>query len=69
MGLFVFMISEKAVKEFQKIYEEKFGKKIDNRTALDLGINLLTILDKTYRPIKKEWAKEFESKNDKNNTS
>ncbi len=56
------MLSKQAIKEFQDIYEEEFGEKIDDQTALELGVNLLTFLNNIYKPIKKKWLKEYENK-------
>ena len=56
------MISKKALDEFKKIYKEEFGKKITDEKDVDLGTNLLTMFNAIYRPIKKSWIKEFESK-------
>ena len=60
------MISEEALKEFKKIYKEEYGVGIDDKTALDLGVNLLTFFKVIYRPIKKEWLEEYLKKNGKN---
>lgn len=53
---------EEAIKEFKEIYEKEFGEKIDDQTALELGINLLTFFNNIYRPIKKKWVEEYEKK-------
>ena len=55
------MISKEALEEFKKIYKEEHGKKITDKEAVDLGINLLTLFNAIYRPIKKEWLKKFEN--------
>lgn len=53
------MLSEKALQEFKEIYREEYGEEISDEEALKLGINLLTIFDKVYRPVKREWAEEL----------
>jgi hypothetical protein len=53
------MLSEKAMQEFKKLYLEEYGEEISDERATELGINLLTIFDKVYRPVKKEWVKEL----------
>ena len=53
------MLSEEAMQEFKKIYLEEYGEEISDERATELGINLLTIFDKVYRPVKKEWVKEL----------
>lgn len=50
------MLSDKALKEFKKIWKEQFGEDISDEKAAKEGINLLTLLNAIYRPIKKEWA-------------
>ena len=56
------MISDKALKEFKEIWKEEYGQEISDERAVELGLNLLTLFDKIYRPLKKEWVKEFEEK-------
>ncbi len=49
------MISETALQEFKKIWLEEFGEEISDDKATELGINLLTLFDHIYRPVKKSW--------------
>lgn len=59
------MLSDAALQEFKKIYGEEIGEEISDEKAVELGINLLTIFDKVYRPVKKEWLEnknEYENK-------
>ena len=53
------MISQTALQEFKKIWAEEFGEEISDEQATELGINLLTLFNYIYRPIKKEWLEEF----------
>ena len=53
------MLSEKALQEFKKIYLEEYGEEISDERATELGINLLTMFDNIYRPVKREWVKEL----------
>jgi len=54
------MLSEAALKEFKQLYLEEFGEEIDDAKATELAINLLTLFDHIYRPLKKEWLSEEE---------
>lgn len=56
------MISKKALEEFKEIYKDEIGEDISDEEALDEAINLLTLMDKIYRPIKKAWLEEFEKR-------
>jgi len=49
------MISEAALQSFKKIWLEEFGEEISDEKATELGINLLTLFDKIYRPVSKRW--------------
>lgn len=49
------MISEQALREFKEIWSEEFGEVLPDNIALDEAINLLTMFNHTYRPIKKDW--------------
>lgn len=53
------MISDKALQEFKEIWKEEIGGDIPDEMAIEEAINLLTITNTIYRPIKKEWLKEF----------
>lgn len=53
------MISEQALKEFKQIWKEEKGEDISDEFAMEEAVNLLTIFNATYRPIRKEWLEEF----------
>lgn len=59
------MISDKALQEYKEIYKRKFGIEVDDATALERAINLLTLMNTVYRPIKKEWVYEYNRKDEK----
>jgi hypothetical protein len=54
------MLSDKALEEFKKIWREEKGEDISDEKAAEEAINLLTLMDAVYKPIKKEWLKDFE---------
>jgi hypothetical protein len=56
------MLSDEAREEFKKLYLEEFGEEISDAKATDLAINLLTLFDHIYRPVKKSWLTEQELK-------
>ena len=53
------MISKEAIKDFKAIWKKKFNEDISDEKAADEAINLLTMFNAIYRPVKKEWLKEF----------
>lgn len=53
------MLSEKALENFKKIWKEEYGEDIPNEKAVELSINLLTMFDSVYRPVKREWINEY----------
>ena len=55
------MVSEKALQEFKKIWREEFGEEISDEKALQEATALLTMFDVIYRPIRKEWADEYDN--------
>ena len=55
------MISLEATKEFQDIWKEEFGEEIPEDLAMQEGINLLTIFNAIYEPIKQEWFDDYEN--------
>jgi hypothetical protein len=52
------VISQKALQEFIAIYKDEFGIELDETTALDVAINLLTFFDQVYRPVNHDWFDE-----------
>lgn len=56
------MISKKALQKFKAIWKKEFGTEISDEKALESATKLLTLMDAVYRPIKKEWLKEYEQK-------
>ena len=58
------MLSKEALEDFKKIWREQFGEDISDEKAVEEGINLLTMFDAIYRPIKKEWVDELATKDE-----
>ena len=54
------MISDKALQEFKEIWKEEIGSEISDEQAMEEATQLLTLFDAIYRPIKKEWAKQYD---------
>ncbi len=55
------MISRQALKEFKAIWKEEYGNDIPDDFALEIAVNLLTLMNTIYRPIKEEWLNECEN--------
>ena len=49
------MLSNKAIDEFKEIYHSEYGTRITDAEALELGINLLILFVRVYRPIPRGW--------------
>ena len=54
------MISKEALEEFKKIWREEKGTEILDEEATEEAVNLLTLYNVIYRPIKKEWMEDYE---------
>ncbi len=61
------MISQQALKEFKEIWKEEYGNDISDEFALEKAINLLTLMDAIYHPIKKEWLNKQDNATFKKN--
>lgn len=60
------MISKQALEEYKEIWrKENPGKDIDDQTAMDEAVALLTLMDTVYKPIKKEWVDGSNKKDEK----
>lgn len=55
------MISVAALDEFKAIWRSEFEEDITDEVAVDEAVNLLTMFDKVYRPIKQEDVDEYEN--------
>ena len=53
------MLSKHALEEYKEIHLQETGKVFPDDVLLDEAIKLLTLFDYVYRPIKKEWLKEY----------
>ena len=56
----LFMLSPQALQEFKEIWKKEHGEEISDDFAMEQAINLLTLFNVIYRPIKTEWLKENE---------
>lgn len=62
------MISDQALQEFKKIWQEETGQDISDKEALDAAVALLGVFDAIYRPIPKEWSDEYDKHNQNHGT-
>lgn len=56
------MLSKQALDEFKAIWKQEFGEDIPDDIATEEAVNLLTMFNAIYRPIKKEWVAEYDQK-------
>ncbi len=56
------MVSKEALEEFKEIWRKQFGEDISDEVATEEAINLLTLMNVVYKPIKKEWVDEYNKK-------
>lgn len=56
------MLSKQALDEFKAIWKAEFGEDVPDDVATEEAINLLTMFNAIYRPIKKEWVAEYDQK-------
>lgn len=59
------MLPPEALQEFKEIWKEEFGEEIPDDLATEEAINLLTLTDAIYRPIKKSWNDEYDNEHGK----
>jgi len=59
-GNYKHMISKQALEEFKETWrQENPGQDIDDATAMDQAVALLTLMDTVYKPVKKEWLEKY----------
>ena len=47
-----------AIQEFKEIYQNKFGQKINDQEALNMGIKIINLMRAIYRPIPEDEKQE-----------
>ncbi|NLE07388.1 MAG: hypothetical protein GX627_02145 [Parcubacteria group bacterium] len=63
------MISKQALEEFKEIWrQENPGQDIDDATAMDQAVALLTLMDTVYKPVKKDWLEKYKNEVTKENS-
>ncbi len=68
-GNYKHMISKQALEEFKEIWrQENPGQDIDDATAMDQAVALLTLMDTVYKPVKKEWLGKYKDEVDEENS-
>ena len=66
--IFLFMLSEKAVQKFKKLYEQRFNEKLTDKEAYQRANNLLNLYRAVYTPlIQREKNNENDYDNQKTN--
>lgn len=53
------MLSDKQVKEFQKLWKERFGIEITKKEATSKGMALVCLMQNIYKPITHKDLKRF----------
>ena len=62
------MLSQKALDEFKRIWREERGTEIPHELAVAEAMNLLTLFNTIYRPLRKEWVDENKYEKDRRDT-
>jgi len=57
------MLSKHALEEYKEIHRQETGEVLPDDVLANEAINLLTLFNFVYRPIKKEWLKEYGRQN------
>ena len=69
-GNYKHMISKQALEEFKEIWRrENPGQDIDDATAMDQAVALLTLMDTVYKPVKKEWLEKYKEEAEEGNSA
>jgi hypothetical protein len=56
------MLSKHALEEYKQLHREETGKVLPDDVLANEAINLLTLFNFVYRPIKKAWLQEYEQR-------
>lgn len=58
------MLTKQALEEYKQLHREETGKVLPDDVLANEAINLLTLFNFVYRPIKKAWLQEYERTRD-----
>ena len=58
------MLTKQALEEYKQLHREETGMVLPDDVLADEAINLLTLFNFVYRPIKKAWLQEYERTRD-----
>ncbi len=50
------MLTNEALSEFKELWKTEFGEEISDEKAMKEAINLLTLMNAVYKPIRKDWS-------------
>ena len=53
------MLSKHALEEYKEIHRQETGEILPDDLLANEAINLLTLFNFVYRPVKKEWLQEY----------
>lgn len=53
------MLTKQALEEYKQLHREETGKVLPDDVLANEAINLLTLFNFVYRPIKKAWLQEY----------
>lgn len=53
------MLTKQALEEYKKLHREETGTVLPDDVLANEAINLLTLFNFVYRPVKKEWLQEY----------
>lgn len=60
-------LSDEQINKFQKLWKKHFGEKISRELALELGINLVRLMQLTYKPVRKSDFEKIQARDAENN--
>ncbi len=53
------MLTKQALEEYKEIHRQETGKVVPDDVLANEAINLLTLFNFVYRPVKKAWLEEY----------
>ena len=56
------MLTKHALEEYKQLHREETGTVLPDEVLANEAINLLTLFNFVYRPIKKAWLEEYEQR-------
>jgi len=67
--IFIFMLSDEQIRQFQMLYKKHFGKEISREEAYEQGAKLIRLVELIYKPMTEDEYRQLEKRRKETETN